>query len=141
MNYKVEFLEKIESAFLWATVENAAAENAASYAVQLGIPFAPVRNDRIAVARNLDDEIVGFAVWRIDQPNGMAFIGLAWVRPDMRRKGVYREIVRQLRDIEATRHGLTGAWACVEAGNNTSLLTHTALMHIDGVIFHSNSQQ
>jgi len=116
---------------LWATIETAANENAATYSD--AEPYHPTRENHVLYARNAQGETRAFIVWQ-EWDGAKAFIGLAWTHPGHRRTGLYRCLFLML-EGEALHRGLKAISCYASAGNAASMAAHDSLMKRRAVYF------
>lgn len=106
-----------------ATVTKAANLAAEELLAEYGTAFTPEGGDHVCYVED-QQGVATLIVWR--NYDGNAFIGIAWTRPDQRRKGLYRSILDHLKQV-AKSQGLVGLSAGISPDNAVSLQVHEHL--------------
>lgn len=93
--------------------------------------YIPTEGNHILIASDGAREILAFAVWQVWQES--AFVGLAWTRPDSRRRGLYKALMATLKR-EAAARGLKHIAACVLSSNTVSMAVHQEVFGPPGTV-------
>lgn len=101
--------------------------------------FNVATNHMIVVATGQDNSIMGFVVWQ-SMPNNSAFVGLSYVCPDVRRFGIYKEMLKRVADL-AFLQGFDKIQLAVAGANKLSLDVHNSLLGVPEVVVYTKPLQ